>query len=134
MPEEHSEPYFDKASNRGFTHFRNAARFSARGFVEAYRREAAFRQELAVLLVLTPLAVWMSRTFLDFIALMAVAGFVLTVELVNSGIEATVDRIGRDHHELAGLAKDYGSAAVMMSLIVAGIVWLTFLVRRLYGL
>lgn len=133
MPEENSEPFFDKSENTGFTHFRNAARFSIRGFNQAIKRESAFRQELAVLAVLTPLALWMSRSLMDFVALMAVAGFVLTVELLNSAIEATVDRVGNDYHELAGLAKDYGSAAVFMSLGVAGMVWLAFLYQRLFS-
>ncbi len=125
--------FFDKSANTGLTHLRNAARFSAQGFIEALRRESAFRQEIAVLIVLMPLAVWMSRSIMDFVALMAVAGFVLVVELLNSAVEATVDRIGTDHHEMAGLAKDYGSAAVMLSLIVAAMVWLAFLFQRIYG-
>ncbi len=133
MSEDHSEPFFDKSENTGLTHFRNAARFSAQGFTQAFKRESAFRQELAVLVVLTPLAIWMSGSVLDFVALMGVAGFVLTVELLNSAIEAAVDRVGTDHHELAGLAKDYGSAAVFMSLTVAGIVWLAFLWQKLSG-
>ena len=133
MSEDHSEPFFDKSENTGLTHFRNAAKFSAQGFREAFRRESAFRQELAVLAVLTPLAIWMSGSVLDFVALMGVAGFVLTVELLNSAIEAAVDRVGTDHHELAGLAKDYGSAAVFMSLTGAGIVWLAFLWQKLSG-
>lgn len=131
MRGESTESWFDKASNTGMTHFVNAIRFSGRGLVEAFRRESAFRQELAVLAVLIPLGLWIADTVLEFVALMGVCGFVLVMELVNSAIEATVDRGGRDHNELAGLAKDYGSAAVMISIVVAGIVWLTFLVMKL---
>lgn len=133
MPEEHTEPFFDKSENTGLKHFRNAAKFSIRGFIAAFQRESAFRQELGVLVVLIPLAVWISNTVLDFVALMAVSGLVLIIELVNSAIEAAVDRVGTDHHELAGLAKDYGSAAVFLSLFVAGIVWLAFLWQKLSG-
>ncbi len=125
------EPFFDKAKNTGFRHFRNAARFSLNGLRAAFVRESAFRQELGVLLVLTPLAVWISQSVFDFVFMMAVAGFVLVVELLNSSIEAAVDRTGTEHNELAGLAKDYGSAAVMIALVIAAMVWLTFLYQRL---
>jgi diacylglycerol kinase (ATP) len=125
------EPYFDKASNTGWTHFFNAAKFSLKGLREAFRRESAFRQELAILVILIPLGIWISQSVLDFVILMAVSGMVLVVELLNSAIEAAVDRAGTERHELAGLAKDYGSAAVMMSLAVSGMVWLTFLLQRI---
>lgn len=125
------EPYFDKSSNTGWTHFFNATRFSLMGLTEAFRRESAFRQELAILIVLIPLGIWISRSVLDFVILMGVSGMVLIVELLNSAIEATVDRSGTEQHELAGLAKDYGSAAVMLSLAVSGMVWLTFLLQRI---
>lgn len=126
-----NEPFFDKAGNTGLRHFRNAARFSLNGLRAAFTRESAFRQELAVLLVLTPLAVWLSKSMFDFISMMAVAGFVLVIELLNSSVEAAVDRSGTEHNELAGLAKDYGSAAVMIALVIAALVWLTFLYQRL---
>lgn len=131
MGDERTEPFFDKASNTGLTHFVNATRFSMQGVSQAVRREAAFRQELILLVVLTPVAVWMSQTPMDFVALMAVAGFVLVIELINSAIEATLDRVGTEYNEFTGLAKDYGSAAVMLSLLVAGMVWLAFLIQRL---
>lgn len=131
MRGESTEPCFDKAANTGMTHFVNALRFSLRGLIEAFRRESAFRQELAILVLLIPLGLWIAETALEFVALMGVCGFVLVVELLNSAIEAAVDRAGRDHNELAGLAKDYGSAAVMVSIVVAGILWLTFLTLKL---
>lgn len=122
---------FDKSTNTGFTHLFNATRFSMRGLREAFRRESAFRQELALLLILIPAGVWLATSVVQFALLIAVCLLVLVVELLNSGIEAAIDRIGLGHHEISGLAKDYGSAAVMVSLVLAALVWLALLYERL---
>lgn len=122
---------FDKSTNTGFTHLINATRFSMRGLREAFRRESAFRQELALLVILIPAGAWLATSVVEFALLMAVCLLVLVVELLNSGIEAAIDRIGPEHHEVSGLAKDYGSAAVMVSLALAGLVWLALLYQRL---
>ena len=126
------DPYFDKSANTGFRHLANAARFSIRGLTSAMQRESAFRQEAALLIILIPVAMLISSSAGDFLMLMAVSIFVLVVELLNSAIEATADRIGEEHHELSGRAKDYGSAAVMLSLCVAGPVWLLMIYRFLW--
>ena len=124
-------PHFDKTANTGFRHLANSTRFSIQGLASAIKHEAAFRQELALLVVLTPLGLWISSSIADFVVLMFVLLFVLVVELLNSGIEAVVDRVGVEHHELSGRAKDFGSAAVMLSLLMAGMVWLLMVYRFL---
>lgn len=124
-------PHFDKTANTGFKHLLNSTRFSLQGLLSAVKHESAFRQELALLVVLVPVGLWISSSIADFVVLMVVSLFVLVVELLNSGIEAVVDRVGVEHHELSGRAKDYGSAAVMVSLLMAAMVWLFMLYQFL---
>jgi len=119
-----SEPYFDKEANTGLRHLINATRFSLNGLRIAFRKEAAFRQELAILLLALPVGWYLASSLLEFVLLIASLLLVITVELLNSAVEATVDRIGTDHHELAGEAKDLGSAAVMVSIALSLMVWL----------
>jgi diacylglycerol kinase (ATP) len=107
-----------------------ASRASWLGIAGAYREEAAFRQELALSLIVIPLGLWLGHTGVERALLVAPMLLVLVVELLNSAIEATVDRIGLERHVLAGLAKDIGSAAVLMSLILLGTVWLLVLLGR----
>ena len=101
-----------------------------RGLAGAFRDEAAFRQELALAVVVIPLGLKLGHTAVERAVLIAPVLFVLVVELLNSAIEATVDRIGFERHELAGLAKDIGSAAVFMSFVLLGAVWLIVLLGR----
>ncbi len=103
---------------------------SARGIAGCFREEEAFRQELLFACVALPLAIWLGKSGLERAVLAAPVLLVLIVELLNSAIEATVDRIGLERHALAGLAKDVGSAAVMMSFILLGLVWVLVLVHR----
>jgi len=103
---------------------------SAKGFGGAFREEAAFRQELLFAAMALPLALWLGRNGMERALLGAPVLLILIVELLNSAIEATVDRIGLERHELAGLAKDIGSAAVMLSFILLGTVWLLVLAGR----
>ena len=131
MDHKTGSPAFDKTANTGLRHLFNATRFSIRGLTEAIRRESAFRQELALLVILLWPAWWLTGSVVDFVILMGVSAMVLVVELLNSAVEAAVDRIGTEHHEMSGLAKDYGSAAVMVVLLIAGAVWLAFLIERL---
>jgi diacylglycerol kinase (ATP) len=115
---------------RGLTRILRACGSSARGLAGAFRDEAAFRQELALAVVVIPLGLKLGRTAVERAVLIAPVLFVLVVELLNSAIEATVDRIGFERHELAGLAKDIGSAAVFMSFVLLGAVWLIVLLAR----
>jgi len=101
---------------------------SGRGLVGAFRDEAAFRQELCFAALVIPTGLWLGRSGVERALLVGPVLLILIVELINSAIEATVDRIGYEHHALAGLAKDLGSAAVFMSFVLLGGVWLLVLV------
>lgn len=118
-----SEQPFDKSANKGLRHLINATRFSLEGLKSAYLFESAFRQELLLFAILLPTGAWFADNLLLFIALLSACLLVLAIELLNSGIEAAIDRVGTDHNEFAKLAKDYGSAAVMVSLLIVAIVW-----------
>ena len=114
---------FDKSGNTGFTHLVNATIFSFQGLKTAFQSESAFRQELAMLCVVLPSGFWLADSLVLSLALFFACMLVLIVELLNSSIEAAIDRIGLEEHDLSRKAKDLGSAAVMISLILAGSVW-----------
>jgi diacylglycerol kinase (ATP) len=114
----------------GLTRLWNAFGNTWRGYVGAYREEAAFRQELKLCVVLFPLALWLGDNGVDRALLVGPIFIVLLVELLNSGIEATVDRIGLERHQLSGLAKDLGSAAVFTSFALLLVVWTLVLFDR----
>lgn len=113
----------------GFTRMARAFGASMKGLAGAFREEAAFRQELALSVVVIPLGLWLGRNAIERVLLIAPMFLVLIVELFNSAIEATVDRIGLERHKLSGLAKDIGSAAVLLSLMLLAVVWLLVLWR-----
>ena len=121
-----------KPGNSGIRRIIRATGFSVQGFGHAWRHEAAFRQELTLAVVLLPVAIWLGQSLLEKLLLILSLMLVLIVELLNSAIEATVDRIGSDHHELAGRAKDLSSAAVFISLVVVLAVWTTVGYQRFY--
>ena len=100
---------------------------SYRGFRGAFRGEAAFRQELALAVVVLPLGLYLGEDGVERTLLVAPMLLVLVVELLNSAIEATVDRVGLELHELSGLAKDLASAAVLTSFLLLGLTWLLVL-------
>ena len=112
-----------KPGNTGIRRIIRATRFSAQGFAQAWKHEAAFRQELALAAVLTPAAFWLGQTAFERAALLGVLLLMLIVELLNSAIEAAIDRHGDEQHELSGRAKDLGSAAVFVVLVLVGAVW-----------
>lgn len=102
----------------------NAMGYSVAGLQAAWKHEAAFRQEIVALAFLLPLALWLGENAVER-SLMIFSGLlVLVVELVNSAVEATVDRFGPEQHQLSKRAKDLGSAAVFISLVIAAVVWL----------
>jgi diacylglycerol kinase (ATP) len=111
----------------GITRVLRAFGASYRGFRGAYIGEAAFRQELAVALVVIPLGLYLGKSGVERALLVGPMVLVLIVELLNSAVEATVDRVGLEHHELSGLAKDMGSAAVLSSFVLLGLNWLLVL-------
>jgi diacylglycerol kinase (ATP) len=112
-----------KPGESGLKRILSAAGYSAKGLRSCWRNEAAFRQEVLASIVMIPLGLWLGETGLEKAVLIGVLLLVLIVEVLNSSIEAVVDRIGHEHHELSGLAKDQGSAAVMLSLLSVAIVW-----------
>jgi diacylglycerol kinase (ATP) len=111
--------------NRGLTRAWHAAKNSWCGIVYAFEEESAFRQELTLLTVLMPIAFFLPITPLEKCVLIASLIMVLVVELLNSSVEAAIDRISFDHHDLSKRAKDFGSAAVMLTLLIAALLWIT---------
>lgn len=104
----------------GLTRAWKAFNCSIKGLASAFRHESAFRQELALACFFLPFGIWVGQDLTQKILLCVLVFIVLIVELLNSGIEAVVDRVGLEHHELSGRAKDLGSAAVMVSLCLTG--------------
>ena len=110
-------------SHGGVHRLVNALKYSFSGLREAIRVEAAFRQELALVVMLTPLAIWLPVSAVERVLLIGVLLFVLAVELLNSALEAVVDRISLANHDLSRRAKDFGSAAVFVALVLVAVVW-----------
>ncbi|MGR8941673.1 MAG: diacylglycerol kinase [Gammaproteobacteria bacterium] len=110
-------------NEKGIKRILNACFFSAAGFKAVWIHEEAFRQEVLLFAVTTPLAIWLGQTPIERLLLIGSVLLVLLVELINSAIEAIVDRVGLERHELSGRAKDIGSAAVMLSLVWAAVTW-----------
>ncbi len=110
-------------SQTGLRRIVSAFRYSLQGLRAAWRDEEAFRLECAAALLLTPAAFWIGTTPVERVLLLGSLLIVLLVELLNSAIEAAIDRIGPERHPLAGQAKDLGSAAVLVSLALAALVW-----------
>jgi diacylglycerol kinase (ATP) len=108
----------------------NAFGFSIKGLKACYRLEEAFRQELLVIIPLTPVAIWLAGTPTERALLVGSLLIVPIVELLNSAIEANVDRIGYERHELSGRAKDIASAAVLLSIVFAAVTWALILVPK----
>jgi len=111
----------------GLTRLFRAFGNSVRGFIGAFREEAAFRQELALAVVVIPAGFWLGQTGIERALLVAPMLLILIVELLNSAVETAIDRIGPEHHELSGLAKDIGSAAVFAAFVLLGAVWVLVL-------
>ena len=120
----------DRPKPTGPVRLFNAFGNTWKGYVGAFREEAAFRQELALCAVLFPLGLWLGENGVERALLVGPIFIILIVELLNSGIEATVDRIGLERHQLSGLAKDLGSAAVFTSFAMLVVVWALVLLDR----
>ncbi|KZN12438.1 diacylglycerol kinase [Marinomonas sp. TW1] len=116
-----------KPGKVGLNRVISAAKYSYQGLRAQWQHEAAFRQEACLFLVSLPFALWLGDSGLERAVLIFSVGVVLIVETLNSSVEAIVDRISHEHHELSGRAKDLGSAAVMLALILAAVVWLVIL-------
>jgi diacylglycerol kinase (ATP) len=122
MSEYHIEDNPHKG-NKGLTRAFRAAVNSWNGLIYAYKEESAFRQELALGLILIPLAIFLPVSPIEKILLIASVVLVLIVELLNSSVEAAIDRISFEVHDLSKRAKDFGSAAVMLALLLCFMTW-----------
>ena len=120
----------DFKSRPGLQRIVRASTYSLRGLQAAFRHEAAFRQELALGVPMVLAAWWVAPTALQALALAGVVVLVWIVELLNSAIEALADAVSTDHHPLIGRAKDIGSAAVMLSLLLAAATWAVVIAGR----
>jgi len=112
-----------KPGNTGFRRVVNATFYSVAGLRAAWRNEAAFRQECVAVVLLIPIALWLGQNAVQRALLLCSCVLVLIVELLNTAVEFVVDRVGTDHHELSGRAKDLGSAAVFTTIAAAMLVW-----------
>lgn len=116
-----------KSTGYGPARVLRACGYSISGLRGAWQREAAFRQEVIAAVVLIPLSLFARVSTLEHALLVAAVLLVVMVELINSGIEAIVDRVSMERHPLAGHAKDAGSAAVLVACIIAVILWAAIL-------
>ena len=107
----------------GITRIFAATRNSFRGVRDAWRHEAAFRQDVGLTVTLLILSFWLARTIVEWLVLILPLFLLIIVEIINSAIENTIDRLGKQRHVLSGRAKDMGSAAVMFCLVLIVVVW-----------
>jgi diacylglycerol kinase (ATP) len=125
-------PANPQKARRGIARVWHAVFISLDGFRAGWQ-EAAFRQEVACAVVMLPAAFWVGRSWVETALLAALVVLVLIVELLNSGIEAAIDRIGPEWHSFSKTAKDLGSAAVLLSILLCSGVWLAALWQRFAG-
>ncbi len=119
-----------KPGRTGLSRLIHAFGYSWLGFKACFKHEAAFRQELFLGTLMLPTAIYFAESSIELAVLLGSLFLVLITELLNSGLEAIVDRVGHDHHELSGRAKDLGSAAVTVSLINVIVIWAIILVPK----
>jgi diacylglycerol kinase (ATP) len=117
----------DRNKPTGITRLLRAFGYSFQGFMHTWREESAFRQEVLLSVAVIPAGLYLGRTGVERALLVSPMLLILVVELLNSAVEAVVDRSGTERHPLAGMAKDMGSAAVMLSFALLGTVWLLIL-------
>lgn len=117
-----------KPGKTGFTRIVDAAGYSWLGLKAAYKHEAAFRQESLLLLILLPVALWLGNTGVEYALLIGSLLLVLLAEIMNSAIEAVVDRVGEARHVLSARAKDMGSAAVFIAMMNVLVTWIAIIV------
>ena len=121
-----------KPGKTGIARIIAAGRNSFRGIRDAWQHESAFRQDVSLSILLLVLSFWLAQTVVEWLLLILPLFLLVIVEILNSAIENTIDRIGDDHHILSGRAKDMGSAAVMFCLVLIAIVWLSVAWGRFY--
>lgn len=116
------------SGNTGITRWKKAFEFTCLGLKATYKHEEAFRQEVFVLAIAIPLAFWLGDTNIEIVLMIGSILLLLIVELLNSAIEAAIDRFGGEIHELSGRAKDMGSAAVFVTMLNAIMVWILLII------
>ncbi|WP_299017019.1 diacylglycerol kinase [uncultured Photobacterium sp.] len=119
-----------KPGHTGLYRLYKASGYSIQGFKAAWKYESAIRQEVIMLMILIPIALIFGQSAIEKSLLIASIVLVLIVELLNAAIEAVVDRVGSEYHELSGRAKDIGSCAVLVTLILAASVWTLILLTN----
>ncbi len=120
----------DKWKKHGARRLVSASKNSAKGLQSLWATEAAFRQEVMLAVPMILAALFVGRSAVEVGLLISVCALVLLTEIINSAIEAVVDRVGLDYHELSGKAKDLGSLAVLLSLTLAAVVWALIIIDR----
>ncbi|WP_237068565.1 diacylglycerol kinase [Microbulbifer guangxiensis] len=124
------EEFINKPGKTGISRLIDATNYSWQGLLTTWRNEAAFRQEVTLAIFLIPLAIWLGETGVERALLIGVTLLVMIIELLNSAIEATIDRIGPERHPLSKVAKDTASAAVSLSLLLWLFTWGCILLPR----
>lgn len=118
----------DSGRASGLKRLINASKYSIAGFQAAYKHEEAFRQEVWLMLAAVPLSFWVADNAIEWLLLIGSLFAVMIIELLNTAVENAIDRFGGEKHELSGRAKDVGSAAVMLGIFIALIVWVTIII------
>lgn len=122
-----------KSGLTGIDRVIKATGHSFRGIRDAFRHEAAFRQEVALSIILLPVSFWLAQSVLEWLLLITPLFVLIIVELLNSAVETAIDRIGAERHTLSGRAKDMASAAVMFSLLFLAVTWISIGWSRFYA-
>ncbi|WP_299597225.1 diacylglycerol kinase [uncultured Microbulbifer sp.] len=127
------EQFVNKPGKTGISRLIDATEYSRQGLIATWRNEAAFRQEVSLAILLIPTAIWLGESGVERALLIGVTMLVMIVELLNSAVEAVVDRVGPEKHPLSKIAKDTGSAAVSISLLLWASTWACILLPRWIG-
>lgn len=122
----------DLKGKSGIRRLMNATRYSWQGYKAAWQTEEAFRQEAILAMIMIPVAILLPLELLEKLLMISTVVLVVIVEIVNSAIEATIDRFGNEIHPLSGKAKDLGSGAVLLALLLCGGVWISILINRFF--
>jgi len=122
-----------KPGRKGLARLWYATLYSWSGIRAAFQNEAAFRQEVMLVLLMTPVSFLIATTLFEWLLLIMPLLLLLIIELLNSAIESVVDRIGAEPHDLSGRAKDMGSAAVLFSLVLIAVTWIPMIWRHLHA-
>lgn len=121
---------FEKFKNSGVLRALRAAKYSWDGFLAAWRYESAFRQEIVLFVILLPLALWVGETGVERALLSGSMFLVLVIEMINSALEAAIDRHGEEIHPLSKQAKDMGSAAVFLAMCNVVMIWILVILEK----